>query len=175
MSGETTAPIREYRRAKRATGAPVDLEDAAIHAADRCQEAMEALRYHLEKARREADERLASLGHSGVRMGQFTWFVLDGRKTAEDLNARLCAARERFEGAVELWAALADRIVATDEDRVAATAEKRQRAIRILAARPARELRAMAKTAGLKVGTDREEIAAALVDGGYLESLGAAS
>ena len=166
LTEETTAPIREYRRTKRATGAPVDLEDAVVHAANRCQEAVEVLRDHLLRARREADERIAALDHAGARMGQHVWFLLDGRVTANDLNARLCAARERFEDAVRLWAALADRIVATPEDTARRAEEQRARRIDAWRAKPVRDLRAAAKAAGLHVGTDRVDIACALAAAG---------
>ena len=166
LTEETTAPIREYRRTKRATGAPVDLEDAVVHAANRCQEAVEVLRDHLLRARREADERIPAIDHAGARLGQHEWFLLDGRVTANDLNARLCAARERFEDAVRLWAALADRIVATPEDTARRAEEQRARRIDAWRAKPVRETRAAAKAAGLKVGTDRVNIATALAAAG---------
>ncbi len=168
LTEETTAPIREYRRTKRATGAPVDLEDAVVHAANRCQEAVEVLRDHLLRARREADERIAALDHAGARMGQHVWFVLDGHVTANDLNARLGAARERFEDAVRLWAALADRIVATPEDMKRHAEYQRAWRLNAWGGVTLKALKAAVAKHGIKLPRDasRAETNAALADAG---------
>lgn len=170
LTDDVMADFDEYRRAKRASGAPVDLEIEVAHAATACLAAESALREHLRNAAREATEALAELDAAGSKLFRI-WFTLDGRANAEQLGRRLQDCRERFNAIVGAWASVADRVVATPEEQAAKAAEKRQRAIGILAARPVRDLRAMAKAAGVKVGTDREEIAAALVDGGHMEGL----
>jgi hypothetical protein len=128
------------------------------------------LRTHLERVRREADEALEAMTRGGLRVGDYspTWFVLDGRQTAQGLHQKLRASRDAFRSILEAWSVVAGRIVATDEDRARKASEDRARAIRQLAALPARDLRRMAKDRGLSVGTDRTEVAAALVDAGHV-------
>lgn len=164
LTEETIAPLYEYRRNKRVTGAPVDLEDAVVHAANECQDAADALARYLHKAMAEAAKQANAMAQHGVRFGEATWFTLDGHTSAEALNRALHVKREHFQALVVAWAAVANRIIATDEDRARHAAEKRATAIRQLSALPARELRQMAKDRGLKVGIGREEIATALVD-----------
>jgi hypothetical protein len=166
LTEETMAPIYEYRREKRATGAPVDLENAVIYAAQECQDAADALARYLHRATTEATQQANAIAQHGVRYGETTWFTLDSRTSAESLSRALCAKREQFQTLVATWAAVADRIVATDEDRARAAAEKRERAVAALSQRSARDLRAIATKHGIKVGTGRAEIATALVDAG---------
>ena len=168
LTEEIMEPMLAYRRAKRATGAPVDLEDAIIHAAHKMLEAEAELRTHLERARKEATEALEAMTRNGLRVGDYslTWFVLDGRQTAQGLHETLRAARSAFRSILEAWAAVADRIVATDEDRAQKAAENRSRAIAQFATLSTRELRSLARARGLHAGVDRREIAEALVDAG---------
>lgn len=170
LTEEAMEPLLAHRREKRATGAPTDLEDAVVHAAHKMLEAEAELRDYLVRVRKEADEAIEIMAHGGLRFGDYcpTWFVLDGRQTAQGLHEKLRAARDAFRSVLEAWAAVADRIVATDEDRARKASEDRDRAIRRLAALPARDLRRMAKERGLSVGTDRTEVAAALVDAGHV-------
>ncbi len=167
------ADLYAYRSAKRATGAPVDMERAVIHAGRECQQACDALAEHLKRAAAEATSRAAALAGCGVRYMESTWFVLDGRVTADALAANLRAKREHFQSLVEVWVSLADRIVATDEDRAEKAAElARYRAARIaeIAKRPKPALVAAATSKGIAVTGTREEIAAALVDAGVTAS-----
>lgn len=166
LTEETMEPLLAYRREKRATGAPVDLEHAVYYAGRECEEARESLRQYVARAEAEAAKRLVSLDAYGVRFSDPDWFYLDGRQNAEAMTRRLVIAQKHFVALVEAWAAVADRIVATDEDRARVDTEKRDRAIASLATRPVRELRALAKSRGLAAGTDRREIATALVDAG---------
>lgn len=158
---ETLAPLYEYRRAKRATGAPVDLESAIIHAARECEEMRESLRQYLMRAADEAAKRLATLDAVGVQMEDPTWFYLDGRQNAEAINRRMVAARKHLAALVDAWEAVADRIVATDEDRARMAEQKRAQRVAELTQLPVRELRAMARYRGLN-GTGKDELAAAL-------------
>jgi hypothetical protein len=166
LTEETMAPIYEYRREKRATGAPTDLEIAVIHAAKECQDAADALARYLHEATTEAAQRANIMARHGVRFSEQTWFTLDSRTNAESLNRVLRTKREHFQALVATWAAVADRIVATDEDRARAAAEKRERAVATFSQQPVRDLRALAAKHGIKVGTGRAEIATALVDAG---------
>ena len=59
-----------------------------------------------------------------------------------------------------------DRIVATPEDVARHAEEQRVRRIDAWRAKPVRDLRVAAKAAGLKVGTDRVDIACALAAAG---------
>lgn len=158
---ETLAPLYEYRRAKRATGAPVDLECAILHAARECQSVADVLRDHLKRAAQEAADGLSAVMERGVRFGLPTWFALDGRVDAEEIAQRLYDRRAALQALVEAWAAIADRIVATDEDRARMAEEKRACRIAELSRLPVRELRAMARYRGLN-GTGKDELAAAL-------------
>lgn len=172
MTDETgLAELYAYRRAKRATGAPTALEDAVLHAGRECQEAADALGKYLTRAAEEATKNAAYIAEHGVRFGDQTWFVLDGRVTAESLNRVLRAKREHFQSLVFAWAAVADRIVATDEDRARAAEEKaRAREAQIAAWCKKPKPALVAAAAGrclLDTGT-REEIAARLVDAGAM-------
>jgi hypothetical protein len=166
LTDDALADLYEYRREKRATGAPTDLESAVIHAAKECQDAADALVKHLDKAAKEATANAAHLAQYGVRFGEQTWFVLDGRTSAEQLNRALRAKREQFQALVVTWAAVADRIVATPEDIARRVEEQRAQWVAAWESRTVRDLRAAAKKSGLNVGTDRAEIARALVDAG---------
>ncbi len=164
LSEETMAPLYDYRREKRETGAPVDLESAVLYAAVKCQDASDRLRESLEKTAKDAAKYEAILAKDGPRFGDGGW--LPRAENVEALGYVLVARREAFQNVLEAWAAVADRIVATDEDRARAAAEKREQAIQRWASAPLRDLRAAAKSRGLNVGTDKNEIAAAIVDAG---------
>lgn len=166
------AELYAYRRAKRATGAPTNLEDVVLHAACECQEAADALGKYLTRAAAEATKNAAYVAEHGVRFGDQTWFVLDGRATAESLGRVLRAKREHFQALVFAWAAVADRIVATEEDRARVAEEKaRAREAQIAAwckkPKPSLVATAASKGVAVPIGT-REEIAARLVDAGHL-------
>ena len=130
ITDDAIEPLRVFRRAKRKTGAPVDLEDSAIAAAESFFEHMAALRLYLERAEKEARGALAAMSTADRYVLHRTWFQLDNRNSAERLASVAAERHKAFVDAVNLWAALTDRIVATPEetarrqeqDRVAAAA-----------------------------------------------------
>lgn len=166
------ADLYAYRRAKRATGAPTDLESAVLRAGRECQEAADALGTYLTRAAAEATKNAAYIAAHGVRFSEQTWFVLDGRTTAEALGRVLRAKREHFQALVAAWSAVADRLVATEDDRVRVAEEKAQAREAQIAAwckkpKPSIVATAVSKGVAVPMGT-REEIAARLVDAGHL-------
>lgn len=113
----------EYRAAKRRTGCPVVLEDDVIDLARRCQEALDELRAYLTRAAKEAAEALAGLDVVGTRFDR-TWFTLDRRENGEDIGKRLREQRYRFNDLLKTWATVADRVQATDEEKVTAAQDR---------------------------------------------------
>lgn len=165
------AELYAYRRAKRATGAPADLESAVLHAGRECQDAADALAKYLKRAAEEAAKNAAYIAEHGVRFWEQTWFVLDGRTSAESLGRVLRAKREHFQALIAAWAAVADRIVATDEDRARAAEEKarwREAQIAAWCKKPKAVLAERAAGRCLPDTGTREEIAARLVDAGAM-------
>lgn len=126
LSDDTLAPLLEYRSAKRRTGCPDDLETEIIMAARKCQDTAAELRRYLERAAKEATEALAGLDAVGTRFDR-SWFFLDARHNAEQMGQRLRAEREQFSGLLRVWAAVADRIQATDEEKATAARERQDR------------------------------------------------
>jgi hypothetical protein len=159
---ETLADIHEYRRLKRESGAPMDLENEVLHAAHCCQHAHDALRDYLHRAAAEATEGLGHMEHAGVKY-QRIWYTLDTRKNAETLGETLRATYDRFRNIVEAWAAVADRIQATPEERDAAETGRLARAWSQLGLK---DIRAFAKRKGFDPSGGRGEIVERLVRAG---------
>lgn len=169
---EAAAALMEYATAKRATGAPTVLEyhlhECMMDAERAVRCAREACRRVAERASREVADMDTAHGGPGSGWGWSPREDMGGQNT-DDPVVRVEVARIRCEAlrqAVELWAALADRIVATPEDVQRHAQEQRARRIDAWLAKPVRETRAAAKAAGLKVGTDRVNIATALAAAG---------
>lgn len=174
LTEKTMQPMLAYRREKRATGAPVALEDAIVHAAWECQRSADALRNYLERAWKEAEAALREFNDPspapGYTAGVHTsrhWDVLrHDRISAERLNDTLREKRDTLASLLDTWSAVADRIVATDEDRAQAAANRRARAIAAWTAQNMKTLGAACAKAGIRGVTGREAMAAALVDVG---------
>lgn len=162
---DTMAPLDGYTQTKRATGAPVDLERSIRAATAEVESAVYALQEHVESSRRE----LGNLAHYAMQGAQFKArnYALPQHKPTEFYLSDLAGKQAHLNTLLDLWVSLADRIVATDEDRAAYAAKRRQFKIDELSNRSARDLRALAKAQGLKVGTNCREIAEQLVDAGY--------
>lgn len=148
ITDDAIEPLRAFRRAKRKTGAPVDLEDSAIAAAESLFEHVAALRLYLERAEKEARDALAAMATADSYAFHRTWFQLDNRNSAERLAGNVERYHKAFFEAVSLWAALTDRIVATPED--VARREEQERAAAAALAPPARRR---------KQGTNRDDSA----------------
>lgn len=161
LDKETMAPFHDFHEAKRATGAPTELEYAVFFAAEELQRATDNLRDHCLAMQRAHADMLSGFEMYGVRMGRGSPSF--PRDTTEMLHLLLRQASEKFRDAVRNWAALTDRIVATDEDRAEALKQKHERRAAALSRMSARELRALARESGLKVGTEKAEIVAAIL------------
>lgn len=159
----TLAPLDEYIQVKRATGAPVDLERGVMHAALAAQSATNDLVEHLDGVVASVQSIRAELAASSI----YNVGYRPTRLATEYYLAKRAGAVDVLLSLLYAWESLADRIVATDEDRAAYAAKRRQFKIDELSNRTARDLRALAKAQGLKVGTNCREIATALVDSGY--------
>jgi hypothetical protein len=167
ITDDAIEPLRAFRRAKRTTGAPVDLEDSAIAAAESFFEHMAALRLYLERAEKEARDVLAAMATADRYALHRTWFQLDNRNSAERLASVAAERHKAFVDAVNLWAAMTDRIVATPEET--ARREEQDRAAAAALAPPARRR---------KHGVNRDNDAAQLSAGpdmALLNDLGNAS
>lgn len=140
LDDDAIEPLREFRRAKRKTGAPTDLEDNAIVAAEALIEHVAALRIYLARAEKEAHDALEAMALADRHVFFRTWFQLDNRNSAEKLAAIAADRHKAFADAIRLWAALTDRIVATPEET--ARVEEQVRAAEVAAAKPARRKRA---------------------------------
>jgi hypothetical protein len=171
LTEEVLADLDAYRGAKRATGAPVELEYAVARAAYECQAAADALRKYLDKAVKEATANAAYIAEHGVRFGEQTWFTLDDRTSAESLNRALRVKREHFQAVLGAWAAIADRIVATPDEQVKAAAERMQREtdkrIASWSTLPVKRLRDFAKSRDIDHTGDKEVLIQRLVDAGF--------
>lgn len=168
LTEETMGPLLAYCCAKRATGAPVDLENVIIRAARSCEEARVTLHEYLTRAAKEATLRAKSLAEHGVLLDDYTYFYLDGRQSAEDMGRRLVSLRERMREAIAVWLVYADRIVATDEDRARLAAERREAAIARWRHAKLRDIKAAIARRGVALPRDAShaEMIAALVDAG---------
>lgn len=136
ITDDAIEPLRAFRRAKRKTGAPVDLEDSAIAAAESLLEGMNALRLYLERAEKEARDALAAMATADRHVLHRAWLQLDHRDSAERLAAVAENRHRAFVHAVNLWAAMTDRIVATPEETV--RREEQERASAAALTTPAR-------------------------------------
>lgn len=127
---DALAPLREYAREKAATGAPTEIETEIMGAAHEVGTAARRLHKFLEDAKREAVEACAIMSTRGATADFHTWFMLGGnRENAYTLSEALRAKRDALRSLLTVWIAVADRIVATDADRAAYAAQKREQAI----------------------------------------------
>ena len=140
LTYDSLEPLREFRAAKRKTGAPVDLESEVVHAAEKYMEAIETLREYLMRAEKEAKEALESMATGDRYVLHRTWLQFDNRVNAERLAATAADRHRMLLSALDLWVTLESRIVATPAD-VAAMAEQ-ARAAEAAAARATRRKRA---------------------------------
>lgn len=165
LNGDTLAPLHDYHEAKRATGAPTDLEYEILAAASELDRATVDLYEYLTKAQKETADMREAINAHGVKFGRCgaTWFSLNARHSAETLHNAQQSAHQKFSALLRAWVTIADRIVATDEDRAAHAEKARERRASALSSMTARELRAMAREKGLKVGTEKSEIVAAIL------------
>jgi len=141
LTYDSLEPLREFRSAKRRTGAPVDLESEVVHAAEKYMESVETLREYLTRAEKEAKEALESMATGDQYVLHRTWFQLDNRVNAERLAATAADRHRMLLSALDLWTTLESRIVATPAD-VARMAEDARVAAEATAAKPARRKKA---------------------------------
>ncbi len=119
LTEEALEPLGAYRVAKRATGAPCDLESLLGRAARDVMRHRDDLREYLAKAAKEA------AAHAEITTRSFPlWSALDARNSVETMTLRMRAAQEHFDALAHLFGVLGDRIVATPEEAAAYAARQ---------------------------------------------------
>lgn len=147
------APLHTYIRDKRETGAPVALEEAL------CATMVEAIQIRgrlLDRLAEESDRAkrgIASLT-AGTRVMAYE-FAVQTNHTVVVHAAELTVASDNARRLIDVFEAIADRIVATPEEREAsATAQTRRLAVAWMQC-SMRRMREACKYAGLPVDGDR--------------------
>ena len=123
LNADDLEPLRVYTEAKRATGAPLAVEEAVLSAAHECREAFRVLVRATESERGSREYALDVFKAQGIA-SRLQGFVLAQQhdQTVAVLYEVHRVRREAFLMLVDVFASVADRIVATPEEQAAETA-----------------------------------------------------